>query len=100
MAELIKYITVIYNFMDICPSKIVPTWDIGRTSDGYVEKRLDRFFLHEQIVERLAPVQSGIMNNLFPTIYPLLSNGGEGISDMGCHSNLIACGWRTRILIL
>lgn len=45
MADHIKDIIVNYNFMDICP-----TWDNGRSGDGYVSKRLDHFLLDEHII--------------------------------------------------
>lgn len=38
MVDLIKYIIVDYNFVDIYPSKIVPAWDNGRTSHGIWQK--------------------------------------------------------------
>lgn len=56
MANLIKDIIIDYNFVDICSSKVVPTWDNERTDDGYLAKRLDQFLLHEHKVERLGSV--------------------------------------------
>lgn len=52
MDELIKYIIIDQNFVDIFPSKIDPTWDNGWAGNGYVEKILDRFLVHENIMDR------------------------------------------------
>lgn len=57
MADLIKYIIINYNLIDIRPSKIATTWDNDKVSDGYVAKRLDIFLLYEHLVERLGSIQ-------------------------------------------
>ena len=51
MSDMLKDIVFEYNLVDICPPWIVPTWDNGRVGLGYVAKRLDRFLIHEQMVE-------------------------------------------------
>lgn len=52
-----------HKYVDICPKKVVPTWDNSRVGMAYVAKRLDRFLLHEKVVERLGNVHAEVINN-------------------------------------
>eukprot|EP00253_Pinus_taeda_P005909 PITA_05909 len=72
MADLIKDIINDHNLIDICPPKISPTRYNGRPGEGYVAKRLDRFLLHEQLVEKLRLVQSNIVNNYISDHRPIM----------------------------
>jgi len=38
------------KLIDIHPGKLVPTWRNGRVGDAFIEKRLDRFLLSEDLV--------------------------------------------------
>ena len=40
------------NLLDIEPIKLKPTWRNNRCADGKIAKRLDRFLVAEQIVDR------------------------------------------------
>lgn len=68
----IKYIIIDHNFIDICPCKIWPTWDNGRSGNDNITKRLDRFLLQEQVVERLGVVQSNIVDNFISNHRPII----------------------------
>lgn len=63
MSDKFKDIILDHNYVDICPPKISPTWDNGRTGNGYKAKHLDGFLIHEDLVDRLGSVQFGIMSN-------------------------------------
>jgi len=69
---MIKDAIMDYNYVDIYPSKVVPTWDNGRVGVAYVTKRLDRYLLHEQVVERLRNVQSEVVNNYISDHKPII----------------------------
>lgn len=58
LADRIKELIFYRNLVDIFPSTLTPTWDNGRSGDGYVAKQFDHFLLHEQIDERLGMVHS------------------------------------------
>lgn len=75
-ADRIRYELLHRNLVDINPPKMMPTWDNGRTKGAYIAKRLDRFILHEIIIDRLG--------------MPFTSIGNDFISD---HT-LIFLGWR------
>lgn len=51
LARLIQYVILMHNFVDICLTKIAPTWDNGRSRMAYVSKRVDHFLIHEQLLE-------------------------------------------------
>eukprot|EP00253_Pinus_taeda_P029310 PITA_29310 len=52
IGEKIKEAMLQFNYVDICPKTLSPTWDNGRSGDAYIAKRLDRFIMHEQLMEK------------------------------------------------
>eukprot|EP00253_Pinus_taeda_P034108 PITA_34108 len=48
---LIRDAIIQNNFVDVLPSCRGPTWDNGRSNDSFLAKRLDRFLLHEKLIE-------------------------------------------------
>eukprot|EP00253_Pinus_taeda_P019600 PITA_19600 len=48
---------------NICPAKITPTWDNGRSGSAYLAQRLDHFLVHEKLIERLGLLDSEILSN-------------------------------------
>jgi len=49
--EKIREAMLQYNLVDICPKSLSPTWDKGRSGEAYIAKRLDRFIIHENLLE-------------------------------------------------
>lgn len=62
LESLICEVIIDHNLVDICPQSMVPTWYIGKAGMAYVAKRLDRFVLHESLVEHLGNVDVGVIN--------------------------------------
>jgi len=54
-----------HNYNDVYPPMLVPTWDNGRKGDAYIAKRLDRFIIHESLMERMGNIQSNFINSFF-----------------------------------
>lgn len=52
IGEKIKEAMFQYNYVDICPKSLSPTWDNGHTGEAYIAKRLDRFIMHEKLLEK------------------------------------------------
>eukprot|EP00253_Pinus_taeda_P010780 PITA_10780 len=52
IGHMIREAIIQNNLIDVIPSCRGPTWDNGRSNDSYLEKRLDRFLTHENIIER------------------------------------------------
>eukprot|EP00253_Pinus_taeda_P008693 PITA_08693 len=53
IGEKIKEAMMLFNYVDICLDSMSPTWDNGRLGDAYIAKILDRFIMHEQLIEKL-----------------------------------------------
>lgn len=61
LAEKIKIeLLVRRNYIDIRPSHMLPTWENGRSGDAYIAKRLDRFFLHANLIDKMGMPFSSI----------------------------------------
>eukprot|EP00253_Pinus_taeda_P003346 PITA_03346 len=52
IGEKIKESMLQFNYVDICLKTLSPTWDNGRLGDAYIAKRLDRFIMHKQLMEK------------------------------------------------
>lgn len=63
IANKLKDIIFDYNLVDIFPPRLAPTWNNGRMEDMHIGKRLDRFLLHEPLIEMLGYTLSGIINS-------------------------------------
>eukprot|EP00253_Pinus_taeda_P017475 PITA_17475 len=50
-----------YNFVDICPSKLAPIWDNGRSENAYLAKIIDRFLIHDRLMDHLGLPSSNIL---------------------------------------
>ena len=62
------------NLWDIQPHKLYLAWYNGRTGDAYIGKRLDRFILHEQLLESLGKVHSRVPNIAISEHCPIILN--------------------------
>lgn len=50
-----------HNFFDVYPFMMGPTWDNGRSQDAFLTKRLDRFLIHDRLIDRLGIPTSKII---------------------------------------
>lgn len=63
MAQKLREIILSNNFIDVCPPKNAPTWDNGRSGNKYIAKRLDRFLVQENMIEKIGDVRYFIVEN-------------------------------------
>lgn len=71
LAGKIQNSIIMNNFVDVCPSKIAPTWDNRRSGSAYVAKRLDHFLIHEQLLDRLGDVWVNTISNFILNHRPI-----------------------------
>eukprot|EP00253_Pinus_taeda_P002178 PITA_02178 len=83
IADWLKDIIRDYNLVDIRPPRLAPTWDNGRTGDMHVAKTLDRFPLHEHLIDRLGLIHSGIINSFIPDHKPIILKWNRDDLKMG-----------------
>jgi len=74
---------MLFNYVDISPDSMSPTWDNGRLGVAYIAKRLDRFIMHEQLIEKHGIPTSHILPVFISDYRPvslqwMFSNGRKG----------------------
>lgn len=72
MVDSLKSIILDHNLVDISPSCISPTWDNGSSGDSYISKTLDKFLIHDMLIERLGLVSSEIISNYISDHCPII----------------------------
>lgn len=62
LADRIKNELLSRNWVDILPPKMLPMWENGRIENAYIAKRLDRFILHDSLIDEMGMLFSSIEN--------------------------------------
>jgi len=72
IADRIKNELLCKNLIDILPPKMVPTWENGRIESAYIAKRLERFILHDNLIEEMGMPFSSIENVYISNHRPII----------------------------
>lgn len=77
LAGKIQNSIIMNNFLDICPYEISPTWDNGHSGSVYVAKRLDRFLIHEKLLDHFGDVWVNTINKFISDHRPITLQWSE-----------------------
>lgn len=80
------------NFVDVLSSCLGPTWDNGRSNESFLAKRLDRFLLHERLIERFGSPMVKIIPSFISDHCPISIHWNYIGHRFGYPFNLIAHG--------
>jgi len=73
----IKEAILQHNMIDISPQSMGPTWDNGKLGVSYLAKRLDRFFISDNLLVRMGRLISPIINSFISNHRPISLQWGK-----------------------
>jgi hypothetical protein len=79
MAGYFKYLFIKHSLVDVAPDRDVPTWRNGRSGQESIAKRLDRFYVAEDLLASILRHRSWVEFPFLSDHAPVLLEFGVGI---------------------
>jgi hypothetical protein len=85
--------------VDVEPIKILPTWRNDRGGQDYIAKRLDRFFISEDIALSGLRYRTWVCNLKISDHLPVILHLEQRMKKVVIHSSSTLFGWMTQNLL-